>query len=500
MRRSMMKSGLLLLSLSYTFIVSNSTYAREFGERGSRGQNGQNGAAGYSGQDRSIKATGQSETIDVSGAPGEDGYDGDYGRDARSCGQPHQPAYNLTGADGGDGGSGGYGGRGGSGGDVTVFYQNINHLKRIQILNQGAPGGRGGYGADGGEGCECYQTFWDIEYCGFRLLKKQKNVEGASWIYANRKETLQCGEYPNRVRPTETFTYRWEDQGVTQRKTFRCTSGDYGRTGSNGSNGSYGSQGSITLVPRLSIAPTKPSFYDGISNLLGKRIDLSKDIWVTRNGTAQLLAPSSNVPSYYKYLLKTSKLSYQINWNASQSPSQLGVQNVRIGGQILSRSETGELSLSLPGTIEYTKSQSGNLTTISLTGGFDPARLDKVSISDISGIQEDGELVLEDVGNLWNELKSVELEVSLLTNKTASGVTVSPRPVFRHKKTFSVVNGTAGIGAQLTGDSIALDAGRYFYPWLKSGYKAKYQILVKQITRNGTEYMSNIERSFTVGE
>lgn len=260
------KFGYFILVL----FISSKSFA--FGINGPSGRQGSSGSDGSDGESRTIFARSQNNYLDLSGRDGDNGYNGLPGDNAYSCVQ-NKPAHNVYGANGGNGGSGGAGGDGGNGGDATVYFTNLNQLRRVVVVASGGYSADGGYGAPGGYGCSCQFRRWK---------RKVTQVDGTS-----------------------------------VRKTFYCTDGADGSHGSDGARGSYGNKGQLTLVKRArKLIPIKPEMKSYLSSFTNPVL-LSRNVWEKRRGALDLLGAGSTLRDNYWYWIKREEKNVSINWNVN---------------------------------------------------------------------------------------------------------------------------------------------------------------------------------------
>ncbi|WP_144439317.1 hypothetical protein [Geminocystis sp. NIES-3708] len=64
--------------------------------------------------------------------------------------------------------------------------------------------------------------------------------------------------------------------------------------------------------------------------LFPKKVDLTKNTSINRQGLQSLLNSNSRVDNNYTYLLSTANLSYRILWIFKQTPTQLEINNIEI--------------------------------------------------------------------------------------------------------------------------------------------------------------------------
>lgn len=480
---------------------------RIFGQAGTNGNNGYSGSSGQNARDIGIFANGQTQTYDVSGTNGENGTNGKPGTRATQCKQPKHPPYSLIGANGGNGGSGGNGGDGGNGGNITIFYNNTAQLKKITVDNSGGVGGQGGRGTSGGEGCQATEPYWQAKYCTWELWIRRKDIAKSKWQFHSRKMTYCTGvlevdarnHIPRNPNFARNIAFRWKYLGVSRLVKYQSQSGQRGNSGNNGSSGRNGSYGRVILIPRQEIPREKVSYSDSVANLIGKKVDLVRNIWVNRQDLRSLLNAASNVPDTYTYLLSTANLSYRLDWQAPATPQELGIADTEIGGEIVLNNTQPKISLSLPGTLEYKTKTEDNLSIISITGGFSPSRVKAFRIEKISGSGKANELILVDEGNVRKLLASTKISVQCLTKQSASGVTETDDYQLRHNVEFEVSPTAQPQGSITVTDNVyTLNLGQHFYHWLKPAYEVVYRIAISQKTKSGAVYDRDYDVQFTV--
>ncbi|NRA46913.1 MAG: hypothetical protein HRU09_18345 [Oligoflexales bacterium] len=232
-----------------------------FGSTGLNGVGGQHGHEGSKGKHVSIKAQGQYAAFDLSGEDGIAGTDGLPGKSASNCEQKLQVKSDLIGASGGYGGHGGNGGDGGDGGNITVFFNELANLKKIQVVSQGGKGGAGGFGAYGGEGCACSVFSWQMTEC-------------------EKHQTFKIGS--------------------CKIKQFFCTDGKGGQPGLLGSSGSKGAKGTAILIPQLTPLPeSKDKLTIRLSDWEAQGAELTAHKYKVHYGANKLFASGSKLSSRY---------------------------------------------------------------------------------------------------------------------------------------------------------------------------------------------------------
>ncbi|EKV02748.1 hypothetical protein Lepto7375DRAFT_5010 [Leptolyngbya sp. PCC 7375] len=264
--------SLAAMDVCGTVALARST--REFGRDGRHGRDGRAGRNGRDGADQTVRATGQPLNLNLSGTDGEDGGFGENAEWLRCRRQPRDERHDLHAADGGDGGDGGHGGRGGNGGTLTVQYTDPSHLRQVLAMAGGGRGGRGGRGGDGTYGCECDDERWTVKVC-------------------------------------ENDTCREEE--------YECDDGRDGTDGRNGADGTVGNIGQLVLIDQLEPLPQEnPEQSHTVSSLANTTVTLSRNLWETRRGATNLLAPGSVIADEYQAYKGFIDRQFTLDWQASQ--------------------------------------------------------------------------------------------------------------------------------------------------------------------------------------
>ena len=488
-----------------------------FGQTGYNGNNGNNGRNGRNTNSIDVFVDGTIQTYDISGENGEDGTDGEYGRNASNCKQPRYPAYNLRGASGGQGGNGGSGGNGGNGGNITIYYEDSSLLKYITVNNSGGKGGRGGRGVQGGDGCSISEQYWQVKYCTWELWQRRRDSENSQWRRSNAKrkltkctgkEKVDVNKYtPKFPRVKSNIALRWKYLGVTRNRSYQAIRGSQGESGKNGKNGKNGNYGEIILIPRQRIPAEKITYEDSLSNLIGRKIDLSKNMWVEKRGLRNLLNSASNVPNSYKYLL-IGNHSYIVDWQASQTPQQLEVDTVTLGGKIGFNNLTPKISLdlnNLPGTIDYEIKNEKNLTRLVITGGFAPSRVRSFTTVQYGG-NKPNQIVIQDNGKVKDLLAKTKIYLNTRITQNNPHPELNPNIDnydYKDNQVFELLSN------QSTTENLNIKNNQYTLTvplntralndfWFASGANIIYEIRIIQKTKMGKEYSQNIDVNFTV--
>ena len=251
----------LWLAVSAALLIPLAAGARThdwFGLSGTNGINGSPGRDGKNGDNPTVSTLGQWMKFDLRGENGGDGGAGGGGLPATHCEQPSGSDYPVLGADGGAGGDAGVPGRGGNGGDFTVYYSNIADLGLIFVDTSPGHAGEPGSPGKGGAGCRC--------------------------------------EFP-----------------------FHCHDGQSGRDGlSAQSDERDGKYGRVTVVDDSGDIPRAHNSASVHLNNIPEQVTLSKDIWETRSGAANLFADGSTVSDLYRTNVGRRDFPIAISWCASR--------------------------------------------------------------------------------------------------------------------------------------------------------------------------------------
>ncbi len=310
---------------------------RTYGQDGRDGRDGRAGRDGRDGIDQIIQATGDPIRVDLSGTDGEDG---DHGEDADwvFCRrQPRAPRHDLQAADGGDGGDGGHGGQGGNGGNLTVYYTNPSALRQILVEAEGGRGGRGGRGGDGTDGCECDYERWTVEVC---------------------------------------------KDGICKLEDYDCDDGRDGRDGKDGRDGEKGRLGQLVLINQTEPLPQEsPSQSRTLDRLANQTITLSRNLWETRRGAKNLLAPGSIIANDYQVYTGHIERQFALDWQAAQSMDTL-TEAVELELQ-----PNGEVSVNFPESYWLLGEtlQQETLTTYRVDGIVPVAEVTQLAVGRVDG-------------------------------------------------------------------------------------------------------------------
>ena len=252
-----------------------------FGARGMNGRDGTRGIDGRDGQSTTVQLDGSHNYLNLSGTDGTEGRDGSFGHSAYSCIQPHNARSSVKGARGGDAGDGGNGGRGGNGGDVTVYYDTLEDLNKLQVMSNA---GRGGYsgraGYHAGRGCYCQRHSWSIKRC-----------------HTDSDGDQVCRNY-----------------------RYYCYNGDNGNIGRMGVRGRDGKAGKLTLINSTQPLPEVQSSRTlSLLDFADYGTVLSKHLWTTSHGALALLAPGSQLNDKFTMWDKTIHRGVELKWMEPRS-------------------------------------------------------------------------------------------------------------------------------------------------------------------------------------
>lgn len=502
----MKKTITTLLSISCLVLVNNvaiSQEVRQFGQPGNSGRNGIDGRDGSNNSDRKIVADTSDREIDLSGTDGEDATEGEDGDNASNCQQPLNTPYFLQGANGGNGGRGGRGGNGGNGGSATIFYTDPANLKNITLDNSGGEGGKGYRGGRGGMGCQVQVPHWQIKYCAWELWVRKTDIADSQWQKeGSGHETTQCtgvehidarSHTPPAPHLSHNIAYQWKYLGITRTDSYSANPGVQGQNGNDGEQGKKGEYGRVWLIPRMDIPVEKISHDDLLNNLIGKKIDLTRNIWVNRQGLSSLLNPNSDVPDRYTYLLSTANLSYRIVWAAKQTPAELEINDIQLGGEITLEGTNPQLAFraeNIPGTIEYDTKTENNMSTLTVVGGFEPSRIKSFRVIDNNSDRKPHELILVDDGKVRELLTDTKFTVTTFVKRNNGD--------YQQRDTveFKLPPNKPATGSMSVNDyQYTLNLGNSLFPWLSPDSDAdlKHLITITQTTKRGVVYQQEIE-------
>jgi hypothetical protein len=373
-------SGMMFLPLPDSFFCPGWVFSREvekFGRSGRDGSNGSSGEDGRDGESRTIFVDGSELYLNLSGEDGEDGDDGDDGDDARSCRQPRRDDRDQKGADGGDGGDGGRGGNGGDGGSLTIYYTNIEDLKKIYVLAEGGRGGSGGRPGYGGDGCECRDRIWQEQVC--------------------------TGTPGNTDRRCET-------------DFFTCKDGRDGLNGSSGSYGNSGQLGRLTLIPRTELLPPEePAIARPLSQLTNQVFLLSRHFWSTRTGATDLLGSDSMIDDEYRQFIDRIERSVKLVWNAERSPADFS--DIRASLR-LKDDQTVDIWVPEDLWLQTTEIQENNLTQLVVSNALLESEVTKLRLVDVAENGENLHLTLIDLGR-QSDIVNTEFQLWYQTSPSA---------------------------------------------------------------------------------
>ncbi|MBD2203266.1 collagen-like protein [Calothrix sp. FACHB-1219] len=352
---------------------------RDYGTDGSKGSDGRSGRSGRNGENQTIVVDGSPVNLDLSGQNGEDGEDGERG-DRPSCrNQPDDVSHDIHAPDGGDGGRGGRGGDGGNGGSLTVYYKNLEDLRKISVRATGGDGGRGGRGANGAQGCNCRRRKWEVKTC--------------------------------------TGTPGSPDYKCTE-KTYRCHDGQDGRTGEDGSDGNRGRLGTLSIVKgKESLAADVPSLQVAVSELAAKQFNLSKNKWNIKTGANVLLAPGSAIADEYREFDQRLEGTFQLVWQDRQPISSFAGQVATIN---LNDNKQVEVSFPEDLWVDGNSKTEANLTTFTVNNAIAKKDVTRLAVAEFAGAEQNLNLKIVDLAAKSDALQT-QFRVKFRAQDNSSG-------------------------------------------------------------------------------
>jgi hypothetical protein len=97
--------------------------------------------------------------------------------------------------------------------------------------------------------------------------------------------------------------------------------------------------------------------------------------------------------------------------------------------------------------------------------------------------------LLVDRGRVRPLLTDTKIEVIASSKESASGVTVTDEYQERYRYTYALPpSGSLREGLTENDSVYTLNVGKHFDPWLKKGYRVRYDIIVTQVTKMGVVY------------
>jgi len=312
---------------------------RYYGDDARDGRDGVDGRNGRDGENRTISLpSGFPIQLELSGEAGEDGRDGEDAERRRCARQPRNTRYDLQAADGGDGGDGGNGGRGGNGGTVTVYYADPVALRQVYVNAIAGRGGDGGRGGNGVRGCNCDDDSWRIKRCT-------------------------------------------EDGNCTDER-YECEDGDDGDYGQGGRGGAAGNTGRLVAINQLEPLPAEtPAVTTAIATLADQTISLSRNLWQTRSGARNLLAPGSNISDSYQAYTGHIERQFALDWQAPQSANSLR-DNVTV-----SLLASGDVGIQFPEDywLQGSSTKQADVTTYRVDGIIPVAQVTQLAMGRVAG-------------------------------------------------------------------------------------------------------------------
>jgi hypothetical protein len=343
-------------NLRNSFTLASRDYGRDYGTDGRSGSSGRAGRDGRSGQSQTVFADGSAVNLELSGSNGEDGEDGTNGTRPYCYDQPSNVSHDVQAPDGGSGGVGGRGGDGGNGGSLTVYYSNLDDLRKILVRATGGESGRGGRGGNGAEGCRCRKRDWEIESC--------------------------------------TGTSGSPDYKCTK-KTYRCHDGRDGQDGSDGSSGKRGSLGVLSIIKgKETLAVDNPSVTKAISELGSQQFNLSKNKWNLRTGATSLLAPGSIIADEYREFDKRLEGTFQLVWQDKQPISRYGDKNVKI-----TLNDNNQMEVDFPEDLwlDGSAKTEGNITKYTVNSAIPRKDVTRLAVAEFAGSGQNLSLKIVDL-------------------------------------------------------------------------------------------------------
>ncbi|MBW4645748.1 MAG: collagen-like protein [Goleter apudmare HA4340-LM2] len=370
-------SGSVLCSANADEIYTKSH--RNYGSDGSKGSDGRVGRNGRDGQSQTIFTDGSPVNLELSGQDGEDGEDGRRGYQPHCGSQPRNVNHNIRAPNGGNGGNGGRGGDGGNGGSLNVNYTNLADLRQILVRASGGKGGRGGRSGYGGEGCNCRTRRWEIETC-----------EGTPGTPGHK-----C-----------------------TKKTYRCHDGRDGEYGINGSNGNQGRLGTLSIIQgKEPLASDMPTLQSAITELSGKKLDLSKNKWNIRTGAVSLLAPGSVIADEYREFAQRLEGSFQLVWQEKQAIASFANQTAT-----LSLDDNKQVAITFPEDLWIAGSSKteSDLTTFTVNHAIPKKDVTRLAVAEFLGAEQDLTLKIVDLAAKSDAIQS-QFRVKMRSRDNSAG-------------------------------------------------------------------------------
>ncbi|MBE9031521.1 hypothetical protein IQ266_17450, partial [filamentous cyanobacterium LEGE 11480] len=322
---------------------------------------------------------------------------------------------------------------------------------------------------------------WTVEMCKWALRSRQRNVPDAPWK-TERHRRLRCeDEHGHRQRPRakrnrRNREYRWEFVSTIDYERYYAYPGDDGQMGQAGNNGAAGRYGSVFLIPGDRVPAEKLSYSNDIANSLKQPINFIKNNWLTKPGLAKYLAPGSDAPNQYRQL-QTVRNQLQLNWETPQSLRELGNPTVQA-----TIDDRGELSVKLPGHLEYSRKNQRDSTQVSIIRGINPDRLQQFKFRGFDRFRDARNFALVDEGKLLRDLRGMIIRVSV------SNGTKTVKQIYRMGSSQPQPAGLA-----ILGNIYKIRLDQSFDPLLVKGEALTYDIKVDQIARSGAVYSSGMQ-------
>ncbi|MBE9071023.1 collagen-like protein, partial [Leptolyngbya cf. ectocarpi LEGE 11479] len=184
---------------------------------------------------------------------------------------------------------------------------------------------------------------------------------------------------------------------------YKCYDGDDGTDGRNGRDGETGSLGQLALINQVDPLPQEaPSQSHTVSSLANSTVTLSKNLWETRSGAKNLLAPGSIIANDYEVYTGHIERQFALDWQASQ-PSQGFTDSVDLELQ-----PNGQVSIGFPeaywllgDTIEQ-----DTLTTYRVDGIVPVAEVTQLAVGRVDGRSRTFEVNVVDLAQRSDQLET----------------------------------------------------------------------------------------------
>lgn len=359
------KLVLLLTAILFagSFPVSASVVCRS--KSYSIASRGNDGRSGTNGRDETVIANGSPVVLDLSGGNGQDGRDGASGSSSYCGSTSYDVDYDVRARDGDSGEDGGRGGDGGNGGSLTVYYSNLEDLKKILVRANSGSGGRGGRGGSGSAGCRCTVSSWQKTEC--------TGTAGTP--------SYQC-----------------------KTKNYYCTDGSYGRNGSNGADGKQGRLGILSLVKGKELLPQEiPTARLSLSELAARPLKLRKNIWIPRSGASSLLAPGSIIADGYREFERQLEANIKLDWQEKLPISRFSDE---IASLALNDNNQVSIDFSDELWVDSSSKTEGNSTVLTVNHIIAKKDVTRLRVTELTNFGQNLNLILVDLGGRADVLKN----------------------------------------------------------------------------------------------